>query len=289
MNWKLLGGLLVFLLFSVVAVAQRSGYSDIVYLKNGSVFRGKIVEYTPGERLKIELYGANVITIQDADIERVVQSVEPEPDTETTDPTQRALDEGRRTAPRRVDTFPDLMEEPYQPRVLPPLRKTGLYDVVQLGFLASAGGDGGGVIGLSAGNVLGYAFTPLYGVGLGVSYDGYRPSRAETILSLYAEGRIQPLPNHREWFATLGAGYGFAQRSQALMVRDAAGGPMGTFSIGYRFPTMDQSEILVEYGLRYQEANFVRDLPNGDIEFRDITYLRNVIRISMVLWGNRGE
>lgn len=276
----------MFLLFSVVATAQRSGYSDIVYLKNGSVFRGKIVEYTPGERLKIELYGANVITIRDADIERVVQSVEP---TEATPPPPGADGQSADTrTPRRVDTFPDLMEEPFRPRVLPPLRKTGLYDIVQLGFLASAGGDGGSIIGLSASNILGYAPSPRYGVGLGISYDGYRPSRAETILSLYAEGRLHPLPQ-RNWFVAGGAGYGFAQRSDALNVTEADGGPMGTFTIGYRFPTMDQSEILVEYGLRYQEAFFQRRLPNNDIEERSVTYLRNVLRISMVLWGNRGK
>ena len=271
MNWLKVLFLLLFCCVLQTSFAQDKSYGDLVYLKNGSVFRGKIIEYTPGEDLKIELYGANVITIQDADIERVVQQV----------PASNA--EGGKDREQV-----DLMEEPHQPRVLPPLRETGWYDLVQLGFLAATS-DGGSVIGLTASNVLGYQWDSRLGAGLGISYDGYRPSRAETIVSVYAEGRVYPFADKLNWFAALGAGYGFAPRSKSLDVVTAQGGLMGTVSIGYRFQTMDQSESLLEYGLRYQDAYFVRDLPNGDIEFRDVQYFRNLLRVSMTLWGRNGR
>jgi hypothetical protein len=57
---------------------------DAVYLRNGSIIRGKILENVTGENTRIETIGRNVLVIPEGDIERIVMD-EPIPVKERTD------------------------------------------------------------------------------------------------------------------------------------------------------------------------------------------------------------
>ena len=46
---------------------------DVIYLKNGSIFKGKILEYEKGAVLLLELDNGTVIEFGDEEIDRVVQ------------------------------------------------------------------------------------------------------------------------------------------------------------------------------------------------------------------------
>lgn len=259
----------IVLLFSFVATlanGQGTEYNDVVYLKNGSIFRGKILEYKPGESLTIELYGANTLTIEAEDIDRVVQGVRPPRGLDA-----RSLEEGE--IGRRTRTGD-----------LPPLRNSGLYSNTGLGFL-TATGDAGLAVGITVHTSLGYQFNKFFALGAGIGYDGYRPSRGENLIPIYGEVRLMPVPKLPNLFALGIAGYGLAQTSSALNVTRAEGGFLLHGGIGYRFQTIDQSEIILEFGTRFQNAMFVRELNTGDIETRDLRYARGMMRISMTFWG----
>ncbi|MEO1438244.1 MAG: hypothetical protein AAFV80_22065, partial [Bacteroidota bacterium] len=45
---------------------------DVVYLKNGSEFRGQILDYKPGEYLKIKILGGAEVEFMDHQIAKVV-------------------------------------------------------------------------------------------------------------------------------------------------------------------------------------------------------------------------
>jgi len=60
------------LIFCVVPVCLFAQKEDVVYLKNGSIFRGKIIENTAGVSTRIEMIGRNVMVIPEADIQRIV-------------------------------------------------------------------------------------------------------------------------------------------------------------------------------------------------------------------------
>ena len=57
-------------LFPFISLAQ-SGTEDVVYLKNGSVLRGEIVELIENDHLKIEIAGRNIFAVMMDDVEKI--------------------------------------------------------------------------------------------------------------------------------------------------------------------------------------------------------------------------
>ena len=61
---KTLTILLLFSLFSAIAIAQQNNYQDVVYLKDGSIIRGMIIEQIPNKSIKIETADKSVFVYQ---------------------------------------------------------------------------------------------------------------------------------------------------------------------------------------------------------------------------------
>ncbi|MEI7980909.1 MAG: hypothetical protein WCI71_04605 [Bacteroidota bacterium] len=61
---------ILFLTIGYVAIAQQS-YQDVVYLKNGSIIRGTIIEQVPNKSIKIETADRNVFVYQIDEIEKM--------------------------------------------------------------------------------------------------------------------------------------------------------------------------------------------------------------------------
>ncbi|WP_016777578.1 hypothetical protein [Anaerophaga thermohalophila] len=57
-------------LFSTISLAQNS-YQDVIYLKDGSIIRGIIVEQVPNRTLKIETADKNVFVYEMDEVERI--------------------------------------------------------------------------------------------------------------------------------------------------------------------------------------------------------------------------
>jgi len=53
--------------------AQEKALEDVVYLKNGSIIRGTIIEQVTGESLKIETKDGNVFTFSEDEISRIAK------------------------------------------------------------------------------------------------------------------------------------------------------------------------------------------------------------------------
>ncbi|MCW3126364.1 MAG: hypothetical protein JWO03_2022 [Bacteroidetes bacterium] len=68
--------ILLLLLFPIILSAQAD-MEDVIYLKNGSVYRGTIIEQKPGISYKIEIMGGSIISIVAADIEKVTHESRP--------------------------------------------------------------------------------------------------------------------------------------------------------------------------------------------------------------------
>lgn len=63
---------LLFCLISSLAFAQNF-YQDVVYLKDGSIIRGIIIEQVPNKSIKIETENRNIFVYQIDDVERLVK------------------------------------------------------------------------------------------------------------------------------------------------------------------------------------------------------------------------
>jgi hypothetical protein len=51
-------------------------YEDVIYLKDGSVIRGVIVEEVPGETYKIELYGGSALVFEADEVEKIIREID---------------------------------------------------------------------------------------------------------------------------------------------------------------------------------------------------------------------
>jgi hypothetical protein len=60
--------LLVIIIFSAIGLSQER--IDVIYLKNGDVRKGTIIENVPGDYVKIETAGGSIFTIKYAEIEK---------------------------------------------------------------------------------------------------------------------------------------------------------------------------------------------------------------------------
>lgn len=66
--------LLILTLFvSVIAFSQQNNLVDVVYLKNGSILRGIIIEQVPNEQIKLQTSDGSVFVYQTDEIEKIVR------------------------------------------------------------------------------------------------------------------------------------------------------------------------------------------------------------------------
>lgn len=52
---------------------QYSDYEDVIYLKNGSIYRGIIIEQIPNEKLKIQSKDRNVFAVNFSEVEKITK------------------------------------------------------------------------------------------------------------------------------------------------------------------------------------------------------------------------
>ena len=67
----------IILLFSTHAFSQINFNTEVVYLKNGGVIRGIIIEQIPNEKLKIQTKDGNVFVFLYTEIEKITKEVDP--------------------------------------------------------------------------------------------------------------------------------------------------------------------------------------------------------------------
>lgn len=63
--------------FALASYAQSSNYEDVVYLKNGSIYRGMIIEQVPNKSLKIQSQDRNVFAVDLSDVEKITKEEKP--------------------------------------------------------------------------------------------------------------------------------------------------------------------------------------------------------------------
>jgi hypothetical protein len=67
--------LLLFTCLASPLLAQKKGWQDVVYLKNGSIIRGELLENPRGGPVKIETLGRNLFVFPAGEVEKVVRQL----------------------------------------------------------------------------------------------------------------------------------------------------------------------------------------------------------------------
>ena len=61
------------LVFALVSYASAQQYQDVVYLKNGSIIRGIIIEQIPGDSLKIQTTGGSIFVFKMSEVLKIAK------------------------------------------------------------------------------------------------------------------------------------------------------------------------------------------------------------------------
>lgn len=240
------------------ATAQSASI-DVVTMKGGKIYKGKILSYVPGRQLVLQQDDGQRLELQDADISKILQGAQQGDEATEKKPTSKR-------------------------NGLPSAKTRGLYGSSMLSFAMGGSDSEGLALGAGFSQVVGYQITKAFGVGVGIGVDNYS-RRGDTVYPLFAEVRnfLPSTSNTGNFYLTAGGGYSLAFPRESLEITSAKGGPMGQFAFGYRATTVEGVDIFVDLGAKFQAAQFERTLYNGDTEMRDIEFRRVVIRVGIGL------
>lgn len=63
--------LVFFILWTNILWAQMT--QDVVYLKNGSIIKGQVIEYSPNDKIKIEIAGGSILVYDSKDVQKMTK------------------------------------------------------------------------------------------------------------------------------------------------------------------------------------------------------------------------
>lgn len=260
---KVLLILLLCLMGSISLSAQEPAYTDLVYLKNGSVFKTRIIDYKQGDTITVEIAGGHILKFAEADIEKITQVGDMAP------AGQVVVRERRKAVP--ADSYP----------------VKGGYGFANAAFSGQTGGVFGptaSIINFEAGG--GYQFSRFLGLGLGTGYNLYEIDRGESVVPVYAEYRMYPFKKNAGPYLHVIGGYGFALKEESFGIIDAKGGVLFHPAIGWRVAAGEKFFFTFDIGARFQKAQFTQEnqwwLPGRTV--RDVTYQRTTFRIGIQIW-----
>ena len=248
---------------------------DVVRLRNGSVFRGKIIEEKGGEYYLLELEGGDVLRLDWDEIDAL---------TEESDPGgyYEATSKMRAKKRSKAEFREEWRREREEKRSIYAFKERGWYNVT---YFSSIGGEQSGEFqfGLGIHNVVGYMYNRKFGIGLGIGADTYSFQSGETIYPLYAEARGYLNKEFNSFYYALATGYGFAFKNKEEEILEARGGLMVHPSFGVRFGASEHTNMLLDFGWKLQKAHFMREFRfTGEIEVKDVWYNRFTIRLGLI-------
>jgi len=216
---------LLFLLFCTLSYAQ-SVYQDVVYLKNGSVIRGVIIEQIPNESVKIETADKNLFVFKFDEIERITKE-------------ESKLAETGKTPIRNSIRYRGILDFGYHLPVEGSENYTDKAEKVALNFIN------------------GIEINPHLFIGLGVGFRYLSTSRSETnnkiFIPVFADLTGYLLNGSVSPFLSFAAGYSFHATSNNENTGIGIDGGLLLFpSLGVRIKFSENAGVHFRFGYELQ-------------------------------------
>lgn len=277
----------LFLLGSGMVRAQQM--EDVVYLKDGSIYRGMIIEQIPNQSLKIQIMGGSVIAISINDVSKMTKE-----SVYTTAPNDDVPMRGRRGEA-------DAPKEPRERKTFEMRRKGYFFQ----GQIMAESLQGGIRV------VNGYKFGRFGYLGIGVGFDGVVGSPVNSQLNglstndlsgvylplyLYYAGDI--LTKRITPFYTIEAGYahpanniGFGSRMEDFgggSTYVEGGGAMGGVGFGVRFNTNRRVNFSLLLNANFKNVRYSQYYYLYDDMYETYDYYESgVVNATLLHWGIR--
>ena len=235
------------------SAVDRNRYEDVLYLKDGSVLKGRLHHYVKGEIIVFELSTGDVLEYTQSEIKRFVQG-------------GVAANPGEVKGPK-----------PYE------FKEEGVYFSFALGLGIGRNSRNENAVApdLTAG--AGYHFSRWLGLGGGFGVDVYAPERSEIIYPIFGEIRGYLLQARQSPYYAFRSGYGIAVKDEDNRVLEAKGGWYVNPSLGLRWGASAGVNFVTEVGLQFQRAEYTRAFgAPGEREIQSRQYKRLIFRLGIV-------
>jgi hypothetical protein len=250
------------------AVAQTN-YEDVVYLKNGSVIHGMIIEQVPNESIKIKTADRNIFIFKMEEIEKITKELESTfiKDNPSVDVQVPLLNASEKKTNKKIKGFTNITET-----------------ILAISFNKTESvneryGDGNNYSYYSRFDVMnnhpslgiqtvnGYQFNHWLMIGAGIGIQNYRNL---PLFPLFLHIRSDIIDRKVSPFisAEIGESFTFIFGEHTW---DDKGGLLGTFSAGVKYSVIPKMALNFSLGIRYQEVKL--DNPNSHYDPDQQDYL----------------
>ena len=216
---------IVFVLAFLFVAAQwsfsQNDMKEVVYLKNGSIIKGIIIEQIPNKSLKIETSDGSIFVCNYRDVEKITKE---RMQSSSRQPGSRMAGSGNELAPKGYKGF------------------------IDLGYTAAVGDYGLGRVELTTSH--GYQFNPYLFVGAGTGFQYYHEAETFT-MPIFADIRANFMRGPIVPFIGFKAGYTFA-------LSEGAGG-LGCYfapSVGVKYVVSPSVALNFTLGYSAQIINY---------------------------------
>lgn len=255
--------LLTLFLFAVVSLSAQD-LPEIVYLKNGNMIRGTIVQMIPKKSLQIRSGDGNIYVYQMSEVVKIIKNPSNKASTKSEPVVTPIPVVDVATPVSNTRTYSNVYVEPVEeefiePAITRPLNSyaigrgyRGLFD---LGYSVST--DVSELDRLELATSQGYQFNPylFLGVGGGVSYFY---DQSSVCFPVFINPRVDFNTGKISPFIDLKGGYTFGEDVEGLYISPSAGarfaltnGGVVNFSVGY---TLQEAEVLIDYNSYYMST-----------------------------------
>lgn len=252
--------LLLFVFCTTIVFAQEDSNVSTIYLTNGEIYKGNLVDYRKGDYLILKRLNGDLDTIADNQIKKIeqVEMSRRSRQVQYNERYNRTAEKKKKAIKKRKYLF----------------RETGWYNAT--GFSGFGGRSGSYLkMGIGLSTTTGYMFNRTVGLGLGIGKDNYSSRQGEGLYPVFAEVRGYLKKKNNTPYYAVRAGYGFAFENEKFGITQADGGLMLNPSVGYRFGGDKTGNIYFEMGYKYQNQFIERKSGfNQDVTVVDVTYHR---------------
>lgn len=262
-------------LFSAAVWAQTT-LEDVVYLKNGSILRGQVMEYDPNANIKVQIKGGSILVYPSSDVLKMEKEAiaTPKDNSNTT------------VTPLETVTTP-AVEEPEEIEVWEQhVPEKGLYGTVAVGNIFPNAESWVPLPGFMIDGAIGYRAHHLFGIGAGA---GVLLDFTQSFVYGYGTIRGDILNKTFSPYYEVNVGYGLPLSADALMMNGNVqeisvmrGGLYFRPSIGMRFASRNQIHTFVDIGLHMQSAYYEGRTWNNFTFTEEYTFMRASVRVGMV-------
>lgn len=257
--------LIFFVVHSFNADCQKNDVVSKVYLRDGSIYIGKILDAVPDKSIRLELYDGVAVTILNSNIKKIIET--------------------NRGGNRKTEHYS------YE------FRETGLYNVNYISITGGSGIEGNSNLGFGMSSSFGYMFNKYIGLGIGIGIDKFDVLNIKNANSYYYNYLESPFTNTyplfvetrgyfygemNAYYYSLSAGYGFINKNEDFGVLEAHGGLMYYPAIGIRFGGKKHFNFCIDFGVKIQKADFVvQNFFESGTDHYFVNYKRFTLRLGI--------